>query len=299
MVILLLLTSLAAFAVEGIIGVLEAPLFQKADSDSYVIQYLKKSDKLYIHPTYQNDKFFKTLTSIGEEAYVLKHHVLSANATLEESPLYDDTDYRLPEPLWETYPFKEVGGYRGQVFLELGGEARRPDISATQVNLLRTHYYGFNFLWAKRLEQDITQRNFWGWLFTFKYSNITLKIDGKEQLLKNNHLAFGPYRSMDVWKQDHHMLTLFAGAQLSLYDGLAVSNEEETSYKRWGALIPTGFFYTRRKLLGDLDFTLGLKLNLVLGTNYLENNSAPPFPKELPEGIYSGLGLSLGFQNDF
>lgn len=48
---ILLLISLNAFSQEGVVVVLEAPLFKVPDQNTLVVQYLRKGDKIYIHPS--------------------------------------------------------------------------------------------------------------------------------------------------------------------------------------------------------------------------------------------------------
>jgi hypothetical protein len=160
LLIILLAISSNAFALEGTILVLDAPIFGVPDETSKVIQYYRKGDEIYIHPSeairdnYQeeiftkkreefemkeddllltkegtyipNEKsnFYKTIARSGREAYVLKEHVLIVYKDKREFTQkviqHDHTDYRLPEPLNRDYPFIVDRGYRSQLQFATG-----------------------------------------------------------------------------------------------------------------------------------------------------------------------------------
>ena len=159
LLILFLLPSFS-FAIDGTITVIEAPLFYTPDESSKVIQYLRKGDRVYLHPseTYQDkysfeefknldetkidnlddpllnegtiyranteNKFLKTIAKDGREAYILREHVfIDFNDKRElNQPVisHDNTDYRLEEPINKNYPFIKSGNYRGQMSFSLG-----------------------------------------------------------------------------------------------------------------------------------------------------------------------------------
>lgn len=67
-IFLLYLISFSAMAqIKGVISVLEAPLFEKADQNSKVIQYLQKGELIYIHPKHTRSDKFKTLIDLTEK----------------------------------------------------------------------------------------------------------------------------------------------------------------------------------------------------------------------------------------
>lgn len=110
----LLICSFLTFAGDAVIAVLESPIFSKPSTNSKILQYKRKGDKVYIHQIYfrqdafedeeiisqkelqeseknynknypdqyfsnknhdMNSKFYKTLTRSGREGYILKDHV--------------------------------------------------------------------------------------------------------------------------------------------------------------------------------------------------------------------------------
>ena len=161
-ILMTLLFSLSkiASASEGIIVVLESPLFEKPDEKSPVVQYYRKGQTIFLHsmetffdefeeekfknidtvkadktsdPLLAKDKlyfpdddslFYKTLTRGGKEAYILKEHVritYKDRRDFEYKEIdYDHTDYRLEEPLPPKYPFLSRGKLRGQAQFGIG-----------------------------------------------------------------------------------------------------------------------------------------------------------------------------------
>ncbi|MBY0518540.1 MAG: hypothetical protein K2P81_16630 [Bacteriovoracaceae bacterium] len=68
--IILLLLSLSwinAFAAEGMVVVLEAPLFREPNKESPVIQYKRMGDKVYIHPTVVENRNRYDMSSVTKE----------------------------------------------------------------------------------------------------------------------------------------------------------------------------------------------------------------------------------------
>jgi hypothetical protein len=161
-ILLLLLSTVSssALAIDGIITVLEAPIFSTADKSTPVVQYLRKGATLYIHsqeafkdkykdtnglPTGDfklipdndllvgdkdiylpqiNSEYYKTITKSGAVGYILKEHVFleyKDRRELSQKVIQkDNTDYRITEPLPKEYPFIVDGGYRGQFMYASG-----------------------------------------------------------------------------------------------------------------------------------------------------------------------------------
>jgi hypothetical protein len=160
-ILILLLFSGSVFAKSvGVISVLEAPLFAVPDDTTKVIQYLRKGEEIFLHPseldvdlydqekfeatypkyqqkyqdrffTKQNtyipdeaDSFYKTIDNLGRPAYILKTHVVlrtnDSREMIEEVVEKDPTDYRVEEPLPENYPFLYQAEFRGHYALMLG-----------------------------------------------------------------------------------------------------------------------------------------------------------------------------------
>ncbi|MBD65340.1 MAG: hypothetical protein CME62_09035 [Halobacteriovoraceae bacterium] len=141
---LVLLLTQSALAIEGIITVLEAPIFARPDDTSKVIQHIRKGHKIYIHDAHaakdpfdeqsfttspsqfkpvnkdeflsdeeifipdETSLFYKTIAKSGREAYILKEHVFldfKDSRELDQEVLaQDNTDYRIAEPLEKSYP---------------------------------------------------------------------------------------------------------------------------------------------------------------------------------------------------
>lgn len=161
-----LIASLNSQAIDGVITVLEAPIFSTPDKLTKVVQYARKGTTLFIHPQeafrdrykdvegletdsyplFKDDDlllgdkdlyipkadsdFYKTITKSGNVGYILKEHVFLQYKDRRELSQalrdHDNTDYRITEPLPEGYPLKTKGGYRGQFTFSLGQPNFKP-----------------------------------------------------------------------------------------------------------------------------------------------------------------------------
>ena len=138
---MLVLFSLPCLALEGMIVVLEAPLFQAPFRESLIIQHSRKGDMMILYPSKESN-FHRTIDRNGHEAYVLKKHLKLITNDEEEladtlaSFQPDLTDYRIQEPLPENFPFPQKIKYRGALWGGLSFQkinptsmARPPDSS--------------------------------------------------------------------------------------------------------------------------------------------------------------------------
>ena len=124
--------GLSLSALEAEVQVLTTPMFQTPDTNSKIVQYLRKGEKIYVHnpgPTsdlkivdeydmdieieekaYVPGDFYLSLDKLGKEAYVLKKHVrviYNDIQDLDEQEIIEDTDYRRPWPISDKYPLAD------------------------------------------------------------------------------------------------------------------------------------------------------------------------------------------------
>lgn len=307
-VFIVLLISFNLFAYKAVITVLEAPLFRQKDMNSHVIQYARKGDEIYIHKTDNSEEFFKTLTRTGDEAYILKDHVYvyyESSRELDQFPTeHDDTDYRIPEPLPEKYPIRQLTGFRGQFFINFGSfnnESYNYDESVLDSS--NDSYFSMHFLWSKEAELDLSKRFFFGAFFTVYNSTTTYLLANNKSTENNVKIGAGPYLSYDVWKNNKHMLTLFSSIQVYLFDRLTIEYANESNYK-YSAIslgIFNGLNYAYRDFIGDFDFISGVSANISPPKTY--DNDESPLSGSLNSSFktrFNGqIGLFLGIQSDY
>jgi hypothetical protein len=152
--------TLSSYAIDGVITVLEAPIFSTPDKTTPVVQYLRKGETLFIHsqeafkdkyedieglevtkykilpdndeligakdiylPEVENE-FYKTITKSGAVGYIFKEHVFLQYKDRRELGqkviAKDNTDYRISQTLPKEFPFIVEGGYRGQFMFSTG-----------------------------------------------------------------------------------------------------------------------------------------------------------------------------------
>lgn len=94
------LFSLNSFAKEGVITVLEAPLFKTPDQNSFVIQYVRKGDKVYIHPSEMSrDKYDGLIDETYEN--IVKYD--EKHAKMYPDKLFKKGNTYFPEPSGKFY----------------------------------------------------------------------------------------------------------------------------------------------------------------------------------------------------
>ena len=105
----LLILSLQASALEGMITVLEAPVWKKPNASSTIVQYLRRGDTVTIVDTpVMNSNFVPIWDNLKNYAYIQAKHVKAFTADSRElntkSLNQDPTDYRMDEPIPSNYP---------------------------------------------------------------------------------------------------------------------------------------------------------------------------------------------------
>ena len=142
-----------SFALEGVVRVLQTPLFEKRSINSKIKQYLRKGKKIFIvdfetstnptkinyenpyernffEVTTSNEEFFETIDRNGEKAYVLSKHLKVIYkderelVRIRKKDPYDSTDYRLEEPLPRTYPISIPNRYRSILAYTFGPQRK-------------------------------------------------------------------------------------------------------------------------------------------------------------------------------
>ncbi len=139
-IFLLFFINETLFSFTGEVTHLSVPLYEKATRDSEILEHKRRGDQLPIHEkttylheindfvrrkktdVYQvmltekmmdlpHEEFYETLTALGQKSFVEKKYVKiiygDERENREEEKIenvYDETDYRLEEPLYESYP---------------------------------------------------------------------------------------------------------------------------------------------------------------------------------------------------
>ncbi len=99
-ILVIFLLSLNTFAKEGVVTVLEAPLFKIPDQNSFVTQHVRKGDKIYIHPSEMSrDKYDGLIDETYEN--IVKYDEKHAN--MYPDKLFKKGQTYFPEPSGKFY----------------------------------------------------------------------------------------------------------------------------------------------------------------------------------------------------
>ncbi len=299
---LTLFYSLNVLSFDGVIRVLEAPLFSTPSKDGKIIQYKRKGSKVYIHnsedslvPISNNQKyyipqsdhlFYKTLTDSRKEAYILKDHVFihyhDKRELSQNKPLFDDTDYRIEEPLKEGYPFIQESGYRGQFIFGLGTSnfsayPYRESIANTSFSYSKN----ISAVWSTAMSKDLTDRFYLGAYGGLSMQSGKFSTENQLGIQELFRFSIGPYISYDNYQTDKLVVSFFTTLQVNILDEVEVKlsssdgNSESRSYNTWFSLSPLiGFNFQFPKAVGIFDIYLGTSMKLHLPKKYQTSSTA-------------------------
>ena len=308
--LLILLISFSALPFKAVITALEAPLFKEQDSGGYVIQYFRKGDEIIIHRDDRFGDFYKTLTTTGDEAYILKEHVYVYYKDSREldylGPEFDNTDYRIPEPLPEKYPIKQPTGYRGQFYLSFGSfNSENYTYPEKVLDSSNDSFYSLNFLYAKGAKFDESKRFFFGALFNLYKSSSTFLFQDSKTTEENFKFGLGPYLSYDAWKNRKYMITLFSSLQVYLYDKLNIkrsaATDSEVEYSTISLNLKTGIYFSVQNVLADFDFISGLGANFNPPNEYESKSGGNDtyFQNSFKSRFNTQISIFLGIQSNY
>lgn len=305
-------------AIEGVVAVLEAPLFAIPNEQSKVIQYHRKGALIYIHsagphPESVDTSFFhKTIARNGKVAYVLKKHIILKTKDSQEFDQamieHDDTDYRLQEPLREGYPFFQKSGYKGLSQLAIGRSHFQAypftqNTEQTTANLSSE----FSFIWSKLRKVESHSRFFFGVIFSFGTASIDYTLKAGEARQEQTRLGVGPLASYDLLRNKNYGLNIYFSIQAALIDkmDLTVQDTESGSSEQraYNANFPfsglLGMNYQFYKAFYVFDTVVGSNVRLNLPRNYQAQGTAKQTvlwnSTEQSDSFYQPLNNEINF----
>lgn len=283
MIILLAnLYCLGAHALEVTVVVLSTPLFKEPDKKALIAQWVRKGDKLYIHNNDANllledeGEFLRTVTKIGETAYVLKSHVKGIFGDERESEEgdkraeHDETDYRLSEPLPPNHPFINKDEYRSLLSFGFGPVRKANYLYPT--NIISEEFdtrRGLNIMLMKKVSFDPYDRFYYG-------INLQGYLGHNAFVLQNgasydeDHMLFsaGPYFFYDAFRTYHFTITFAGGLTLNLHraeiTGRLAGADEERVFQSYNLTPRLGSHIAFTKIIPEGDFIIGAELQAQL-----------------------------------
>ncbi|MBF0208301.1 MAG: hypothetical protein HQK53_15600 [Oligoflexia bacterium] len=261
------------------IVVFEAPIFQQETINAKVVDRVKKGKIIHIHPQHFSSSesevetksdFYRTFDSNGQDAYILKEHVmLITNDTRESPPAIDNkndpTDFRLAEPLPENYPYYD-DKHNYNLAISIGTKSELSDLyipkpsidqresgMPVELNLIITYaptLFGVTVVYAHQ---------------TNKY----LLIDGTTTTEKYRSLGIGPYFSVALWRKLSHNLYTFFSPLFYFYNKIqlnssyqSINSAFDNTYQNRHLAIRGGIYYQYDNLFPGLNTQLGINMEV-------------------------------------
>ena len=258
--------------------VLETPLFEKADSDSKILEYKRKGDEVTIHPKHFRldeykmkveppdvSSFYQVLTSQGKVAYLLKHHARMITHDQREldfkNPDFDETDYRIEEPLWKGYPIEPPRKVRSRLLLGFGPNTQNSyQYTERILGSNKENHIDLLFGWSKEISEE-SQRSFFGGMIFFRTANSSYKLQTRNSEETIFRLAVGPQINHDIFKGEEYHFNISISALFNIFNRFTVDQESSTtSEKRTfesSFITPKlGTYFNVNKIYNDFDLTI-------------------------------------------
>ena len=303
--LIILVFSTQLWAGEGMIVVLEAPMFRHPDVSSDVVQYTRKGQRIYIHPAVMVDRakysdvplnekalkeklndgdqmvipkdtvdyhdgmdFILTKDKQGRDAWMLREHVHifyeDRREYAQKDPYPDPTDYRLLEPLPDTFPIVRKERLRGGFSLSLGSPYSRTYPYNEKIKAEAVGYqYEVNGQLTRQLEFDKRGRWYGGGMFTVRTSQSRYTLETRRASEQWTRLGAGGTLTMDAWRSETQRITLTGAAIVYPYSQAGISQsekgvEENRNFWGWNFGGRAGAQWQRLRVLAELDFVVGV-----------------------------------------
>lgn len=296
--------------ISAMVIVLEAPLLAAPDWRAQVLQNKRKGDNVVLaagqipKSSYQqgvaernfwqgasedseHPEFWETFDRNGNQAYIPKKHVkiiFSDQRELQTSVTpfgKDPTDYRLSEPLPESYPFYNDDRRRATVNI-LYGPSNKANY-AYNGNFQREEFQphrGVQLMYLKSISYDSLERFYFGGLLQISADQTLITFDKDNRAREERAvLGLGPYLSYDVYRDRKNIFTLGGGLNLQWNRHLIAAfsrdgNYEERLFNGLSLRPKIQANYQRRDIFPNVNFVAGIEIESNL-PYALEAGSAP------------------------
>jgi hypothetical protein len=236
-------------------------------------------------PINRDDTFIPFIDKSGSLAYVLSNHLYvyyEDKREFSESEItFDETDYRLKEPLPPNYPLSQKTGYRGQAIL---GFSQPYTESYPYPDSIKTKGYSSPVeLYLSFLNQprhEARDRFYFGPSLRFRrFENTFFFFDKRESQEIYYEFSLGPSIQFDAYKGEKNRLNLAFNIHFQPWNFLKITqsdaNESESrTYRGYGFSSRLGIYYHRKSISENLDFIIGSSLDLDLPLSYQAQSGA-------------------------
>jgi len=308
--------STNTYAATGLVKALEIPLLSEPNDNGPILQTKRLGEKIHIHDnSLESDTdYFLTLTRDGREAYVNKKFVKIVRKNLlelENNIAYpnDPTDYRLDEPMPESYPFKIYSHNKAIIGFDYGQGTINTYEYSDQVK--REQYnptIALDMRYLRNPSFDKTDRVYYGFHFGGQTERNEIQVS-ENVFSKESHLkiSIGPSFLYTFYRRNGFEIDFNVDAsftyQRSFVSQERVSTDESEEREFSGTYISmrTGVSFIHRRIFDspDLDFYHGPQLTI--NSPYSLNSSTSAQIEELwPSDSFAvqadfALSYGLGF----
>lgn len=302
-IILILLIGLDTLAADAEVIVLEAPLLSAPNYKARVLQRVRKGKNLVIHNqnlgknpwevNYEVDsnglplpkdeidnEFLKTLTTSGVDAWIPKKYVKVVYNDDRENELkmnpysnYDPTDYRIEEPLPESYPLIEQSNAKAYMSFGMGPSSKSGFNYGTPIiEESIGNKYTFFSVYARKVEFDPYNRfYFGGMLQVHGQRSVYFVSNDRTTQETNGEIGLGPYISYDIYRTSDSSITAYGGFtynfhRYSIEQTTRAGSFEERLFTGFSITPKIGSYYSFKNFIpkSDLDFIIGAETNFNL-----------------------------------
>lgn len=282
----------------GTIVVLEAPVFSAPSREAKLLQLVRKGQDIYIHPRHflggnyernylnydklpidnpevspEGEEFYETTDKNGNSGYIPKRFVKLVFQDDREfsqniSPFRenDPTDYRLEEPLPDTYPL--ISRKRRRAFFTVGVG---PDLKSSYEYpsfIEKESYserYALNVAYLFKANWDKFDRFYFGGNFHLWTSQSKFVLsDGIDATELKGQVGLGPMISYDFWRTENWRLSSAFSVSLNFNRIIATQDEfvdtgfEERSFSGFSVSPRITTYFQKRRFIENSDFVFGI-----------------------------------------
>lgn len=307
------------YSYDAIVIVLEAPLLKDAKLSSTVLQTLRKGTRVYV-PNEIGDldplpEFIQTYDRVGNMAYVPSRYIKIVTNDLNENrmpityPLNDPTDYRLEEPIPETYPFDNTSYLRGSFALSMGNNTKAPfGYNSTFNKQTFSSETGGRITLTRKINFDKHDRYYFGFFGAITTANNKIQFKNNNEARENRSMIrLGPIITFDAFKNSHYRLTIGSGFTYNYHKSVlkmsGQAGEEERLFNGYSLSPVANTLVQVMDVLPKTDFIAGADLSFFLPhTQKSKDDIAIPelwgaeSPTQLEAGLRPQVSFFLGLQ---
>ncbi len=277
--------------------VLEAPIFARPSYKSQVLQSFRKGDYIFINPKHErsyyyeenpnlfmdeddNPLFYQTITRSGNIGYIPRDFVKVLYQDKREfayRPLpHDPTDYRIEEPISDTYPFRDISRHKLIASVGLGSQMRSSyNYNESITNSNYGNYYQASMRYLYNPTFDRLGNFFFGGMANIVQASNTFSM-GKDDRSDETWLRIGvgPYATYRIYQHPMWQLHLGGGVSYYLYDRIVIEKEkrsigiERRIFEGFGINPKAEMIAEFPKLLKHIDGVIGFSLEYQLFGQY-------------------------------